>query len=41
MIQEGNAASFGVARPLGMTTERVVLSPEGARVHQLGLSLKP
>jgi RimJ/RimL family protein N-acetyltransferase len=41
MIQEGNAASFGVARALGMTTERVVLSPEGARVHQLGLTLKP
>jgi RimJ/RimL family protein N-acetyltransferase len=37
MIQEGNTASFGVARGLGMVPEEVLVSPEGARVHQLGL----
>ena len=39
MIHERNVGSFGVARRLGMTTETVLLSPEGARVHQLGLDL--
>ncbi len=39
MIHESNAASFGVARKLGMTTEAVLVSPEGNRVHQLGLDL--
>jgi L-amino acid N-acyltransferase YncA len=39
MIHEANAASFGVARKLGMSTEAVLSSPEGNRVHQLGLAL--
>jgi RimJ/RimL family protein N-acetyltransferase len=39
MIHESNAASFGVARKLGMATEDVLVSPEGNRVHQLGLAL--
>jgi RimJ/RimL family protein N-acetyltransferase len=39
MIQEDNAASFGVARALGMAPEEVCLSPEGTRVHQLGIAL--
>lgn len=39
MIHESNAASFGVARKLGMGTEAVLVSPEGNRVHQLGLAL--
>jgi RimJ/RimL family protein N-acetyltransferase len=39
MIHEANAASFGVARKLGMSTEAVLSSPEGNRVHQLGLVL--
>jgi RimJ/RimL family protein N-acetyltransferase len=39
MIHEDNAASFGVARTLGMTLESVLRSPDGTRVHQLGLSL--
>ena len=39
MIHESNAASFGVAGKLGMTTEAVLVSPEGNRVHQLGLGL--
>ncbi len=39
MIHEANAASFGVARRLGMALERVLTSPDGARVHQLGLRL--
>jgi hypothetical protein len=39
MIHEANAASFGVARKLGMPTEAVLSSPEGNRVHQLGLAL--
>jgi RimJ/RimL family protein N-acetyltransferase len=37
MIHESNAASFGVARRLGMATETVLRSPEGTHVHQLGL----
>jgi hypothetical protein len=28
-----------VARKLGMATEAVLVSPEGNRVHQLGLAL--
>ena len=39
MIHEGNAASMRVARKLGMATEAVLESPEGNRVHQLGLQL--
>ena len=39
MIHESNAASFRVARKLGMATEAVLVSPEGNRVHQLGLPL--
>ncbi len=39
MIREGNVGSFAVARRLGMDTEDVLLSPEGKRVHQLGLAL--
>jgi RimJ/RimL family protein N-acetyltransferase len=40
MIHEDNAASFAVARTLGMISESVLLSPDGTRVHQLGLSLR-
>jgi RimJ/RimL family protein N-acetyltransferase len=39
MIHESNTASFGVARKLGMATGAVLVSPEGNRVHQLGLAL--
>jgi RimJ/RimL family protein N-acetyltransferase len=39
MIHESNAASFAVARKLGMVTGAVLVSPEGNRVHQLGLAL--
>ena len=39
MVQEGNLGSFAVARRLGMDSEAVLLSPEGNRVHQLGLTL--
>jgi RimJ/RimL family protein N-acetyltransferase len=39
MIHANNAASFAVARRLGMEAEDVLLSPQGTRVHQLGLSL--
>ena len=39
MIHEANAASFGVARKLGMAAEAVHLSPGGTRVHQLGFAL--
>ncbi len=39
MIQEGNTGSFAVAERLGMVPEDVLASPEGARVHQLGLPL--
>lgn len=40
MIHESNTASFGVARKLGMTTAAELVSPEGNRVHQLGLALQ-
>jgi RimJ/RimL family protein N-acetyltransferase len=40
MIHESNAASFRVARKLGMATEDVLVSPEGNPVHQLGLALQ-
>ncbi len=39
MIHEDNAPSFGVARALGMAPEEVHVSPDGARVHQMGLRL--
>jgi RimJ/RimL family protein N-acetyltransferase len=39
MIHESNTASFGVAWKLGMATQAVLVSPEGNRVHQLGLVL--
>ena len=39
MIHESNSASFGVARKLGMAPEAVHPSPEGVRVHRLGLAL--
>ena len=39
MVHESNAASFGVARKVGMATEAVLVSPEGNRVHRLGLDL--
>ena len=39
MIHESNSASFGVARKLGMTTETVLVSPDGDPVHQLTLTL--
>ncbi len=39
MIHAGNAASAAVATRLGMTLERELVSPDGARVHQFGLSL--
>ena len=39
MIHESNSASFGVARKLGMTTEAVLVSPDGDPVHQLTLAL--
>ncbi len=39
MIHESNTASLGVAQQLGMSTEVVLVSPEGDRVHQLTLAL--
>jgi hypothetical protein len=39
LTHEANAASFGAARKLGMSTEAVLSSPEGNGVHQLGRAL--
>ena len=40
LVHEENAASLAVGRRLGMTPERLLTSPEGTRVHQLGLVLR-
>jgi hypothetical protein len=38
MIQEGNDASFAVARKLGMSGECKETSPDGTPVHQFGVT---
>ncbi|RZU32958.1 GNAT family N-acetyltransferase [Blastococcus saxobsidens] len=39
LVHEANAPSLAVAHRLGMAPEDLLVSPEGLRVHQLGLRL--